>query len=134
MTQLAPLVRPKKFTNEEEPLKITRIPNKTKPYNSTRRTESLVVNLKAYTSFRALSRACATLRHTTKTGQKPVRASFNSASQALFINKSPLYTSNMASLDDKSRSLIQKAYPEAIQAEADMIKLSSTMFPKAEVQ
>ncbi|KAF1347998.1 hypothetical protein BDV97DRAFT_298463 [Delphinella strobiligena] len=38
----------------------------------------------------------------------------------------------MASLDDKSRSLIQKAYPEAIQAEADMVKLSSSMFPKAE--
>lgn len=104
----------------------------TKP--SFRRTAIPVVNLKAYTSFRALSRACATLRHTTKTSQKPVRASFNSASQALFINRAPLYTSKMASLDDKSRSLIQKAYPEAIQAEADMIKLSSTMFPKAEVQ
>lgn len=39
----------------------------------------------------------------------------------------------MATLDDKSRSLIQKAYPEAIQAEADMIKLSVSIFPKAEV-
>ncbi|GAB7355933.1 hypothetical protein MBLNU459_g6572t1 [Dothideomycetes sp. NU459] len=38
----------------------------------------------------------------------------------------------MASLDDKSRSLLQKAYPQTPELEGDIIKLSSSIFPKAE--
>ena len=40
---------------------------------------------------------------------------------------------NMASLDDKSRALLQKAYPQTPELEGDMIKLSQSLFPKAEV-
>jgi hypothetical protein len=39
----------------------------------------------------------------------------------------------MASLDDKSRALLQKAYPQSPELEGDMIKLSQSLFPKAEV-
>jgi hypothetical protein len=39
----------------------------------------------------------------------------------------------MASLDDKSRALLQKAYPQTPELEGDMIKLSQSLFPKAEV-
>jgi hypothetical protein len=41
---------------------------------------------------------------------------------------------NMASLDDKSRALLQKAYPQTPELEGDMIKLSQSLFPKAEVR
>ncbi|KAI4853134.1 nucleic acid-binding protein [Aureobasidium sp. EXF-8845] len=38
----------------------------------------------------------------------------------------------MASLDDKSRALLQKAYPQTPELEGDMIKLSQSLFPKVE--
>jgi len=80
-----------------------------------------VVNLKTFTSFRVLNRACLP------------RTLFINTPRRHFQAATSRYIRNMATLDDKCRSLIQKAYPGAIQAEADMIKLSSSMFPKAEV-
>ncbi|KAG9779478.1 nucleic acid-binding protein, partial [Aureobasidium melanogenum] len=45
---------------------------------------------------------------------------------------STTHVRNMATLDDKSRALLQKAYPQTPELEGDMIKLSQSLFPKAE--
>jgi aminoacyl tRNA synthase complex-interacting multifunctional protein 1 len=50
---------------------------------------------------------------------------------ALHIHPSRLQSTKMATLDDKSRALLQQSFPQAVELEGDMIKLSSSLFPQA---
>lgn len=84
----------------------------------------ITVNLKSIQFSRQLVRAI-----NTSTRLSPLR---RHATKPLFVSQIT-HVRTMASLDDKSRALLQKAYPQTPELEGDMIKLSSSLFPKAEV-
>lgn len=92
---------------------------------STARHSPPTVKLKNFTSLRVLTGACRARRipRTHKAFGPPIRQ---------FTYTSRIANMATVQLDDKVKSLITKAHPQA--NEDDPIKLSATLFPNAEVK